>query len=118
MTGGPFRTLGQRQTDAYHAKTVEALRQLWPELPIAGVVVHRWESRYYPSDSGHSRAAHAARAWGERHHIPMADWESALEPLIPHGLNPDGMHLGWEAHAAVARVTAKVLRPLALPSDQ
>jgi hypothetical protein len=118
LTGGPFRTLGQRQTDSYHSKTVEALRQLWPALPIAGVVVHRWESRYYPSERGHVPATAAAREWGRRHGIPMADWERAVEPHVPAGLNPDGMHLGWAAHRDVARVTAEVLRPLALRSER
>ncbi|MGH3745090.1 MAG: diglucosylglycerate octanoyltransferase [Mycobacteriales bacterium] len=112
LTGGPFRTLGQRQTDDYHSRCVEALRQLRPELPIAGVVVHDWDSRYYPSNRGHAAAVAATRAWGEREGVPLADWETAVAPFVPHGLNPDGMHLGWEAHAAVAAATAEVLGPL------
>jgi len=112
LTGGPFRTLGQRQTDAYHSRCVEALRQLRPELPIAGVIVHEWASRYYPSNRGHAPAVAAARAWGVREGVPLADWDAAVAPFVPHGLNPDGMHLGWEAHRAVAAVTADVLREL------
>ncbi len=118
LTGGPFRTLGARQTDVYHSQVVTALRQLRPELPVAGVVAHRWESSYYPNTRGHAAAVRAAWAWGEREGVPMADWESALEPYVPAGLNPDGMHLGWAAHAAVARVTAEVIGPLALPSER
>jgi hypothetical protein len=118
LTGGPLRTLGAGQTDAYHSQVVAALRQLRPELPIVGVVTHRWDSPYYPSTRGQAAAVAAAWAWGRREGVAMADWETALEPLVPHGLNPDGLHLGWEAHAAVARVTAKALRPLALPSDR
>jgi hypothetical protein len=112
VTGGPFRSLSQRQTDAYHSRCVEALRQLRPELPIAGVVVHDWSSRYYPSNRGHGAAVAAAHTWAAREGVPLADWESAVAPYIPDGLNPDGMHLGWEAHAAVAAATADVLRSL------
>ena len=112
LTGGPFRTLGQRQTDAYHSRCVEALRALRPDLPVAGVVVHDWSSRYYPNNRTHAAAMAATVAWGEREGVPLADWASAVAPYVPHGLNPDGMHLGWEAHAAVAAVTADVLAPL------
>jgi lysophospholipase L1-like esterase len=111
-TGGPFRTLGLRQTDAYHSRVVQALRQVRPELPIAGVVAHEWCSTYYPSNRTHAAAVGAARAWGAREGIPMADWLTAVHPLVPHGLNPDGMHFGWAAHRVVARATAEVLRPL------
>lgn len=111
LTGGPFRTLGQRQTDAYHSRCVEALRALRPDLPIAGVIVHDWASRYYPNNRTHAAATAATIAWGEREGVVLADWAAAVAPYLPHGLNPDGMHLGWEAHAAVAAVTADVLAP-------
>lgn len=111
-TGGPFRTLGARQTDTYHSKVVAALRAVRPELPIAGVLTHRWTGRYYPATTGHAPATAATRAWAEREGVPLADWLGAVEPLIPAGMNPDGMHFGWPAHAAVAAATAQVLRPL------
>ena len=109
-TGGPFRTLGRRQTDDYHSRCVRALRALRPDLPIAGVVVHDWRSPYYPHNGTHRPATEAAWAWGRREGVPMADWETAVAPYLPDGLNPDGMHLGWAAHAAVAEVTAQALR--------
>jgi hypothetical protein len=109
-TGGPLRTLGQRQTDGYHSRCVEALRAVRPDLPIAGIVTHLWAGDYYPSTVGHRPATAAAWAWGRREGVPMADWETVLAPLVPQGLNPDGMHLGWVAHALVAHVTADVLR--------
>lgn len=112
LTGGPFRTLGLRQTDVYHSKVVHALRQLRPGLPLAGVVAHAWSGRYYPSTRGHLPAVAAARAWGAREGVPMADWLAAVAPLGPGALNLDGMHFGWAAHAAVAHATAEVLRPL------
>ncbi|HEX7353240.1 MAG TPA: SGNH/GDSL hydrolase family protein [Mycobacteriales bacterium] len=112
LVGGPFRTLGQRQTDAYHSRCVAALRALRPDLPVAGVVVHDWSSPYYPSNHTHAAAVAATVAWAARERIPLADWATAVAPFAPHGLNPDGMHLGWAAHAAVAEATAEVLAPL------
>ncbi len=111
-TGGPLRTLSQRQTDAYLTRIVEALAPLRPDLPVVTVACPAYESPYYPGGRNHAAAARAARAWGERLGVPVVAWDEAVARHVPSGLNPDGMHWGWEAHADVAAVTAEVLRPL------
>lgn len=108
-TGGPFRVLPQRQTEAYLTQCVQALRQLKPQLPVLGVIPQDWVSPYYPSNRTHPAAAAGARAWGVRMAVPMIDYERTVAPFIPHGINPDGMHWGWEVHAAVAEVTVAAL---------
>jgi hypothetical protein len=108
-TGGPFRVLPQRQTDAYLTMCVRALRHLKPELPVLSVIPQDWASPYYPSNRPHESAAAAARAWGERHRVPMIDYERVVAPFIPHDINPDGMHWGWPVHAAIAAATTEAL---------
>jgi hypothetical protein len=108
-TGGPFRVLPQRQTDAYLTLCVSALRQLKPELPVLSVIPQDWVSSYYPSNRPHAAAAAAARAWGMKNDVPMIDYERIVAPFVPHSINPDGMHWGWDVHVAIADATAEAL---------
>lgn len=109
---GPLRVLPQRETDAYLTRCVQALRVLRPDLPIAGVVPPPWHSRYYPCGRTHRPAVAAARAWGQRLGVPLADWDQVVSPHVPAGLNPDGLHWGWQVHRDAAAETARVLAPL------
>lgn len=107
---GPFRVLPQRATDAYLTRAVTALRTVRPGLAVLGVVPPAWRSRYYPSTRTHPAAVAAARAWGARCQVPLVDWERAIAPHVPAGLNPDGLHWGWAAHQSVATATVEAVR--------
>lgn len=106
---GPLRVLPQRQTDHYLSRCVQALRALRPDLPVLGVVPPPWRSPYYPSLRTHAAAVGAAQAWGRREGVALVDWHAAIAPLVPAGLNPDGLHWGWAAHRQVAASTAAAL---------
>ena len=112
LTGGPLRMLPQRATDSYLTQCVTALRTIRPGLPVVGIVPSPWCAAFYPSVRAHRPAVAAARAWGVRVEVPMVDLDAAIAPFVPDGLNPDGMHWGWAAHAAVATETAATLGPL------
>ncbi|MCR3718974.1 MULTISPECIES: diglucosylglycerate octanoyltransferase [Prauserella salsuginis group] len=108
LTRGRPAVLPARLTVRYLDTAVGALRVLRPELPIVGWLpsVHR------SADYGrvHSeRAATAARltAWSEHADVPMLDVAAVVgaHVLGGHG-NPDGMHWGWDGHAAVGRAMA------------
>jgi len=106
---GPLRVLPQRQTDHYLSRCVQALRALRPDLPVLGVVPPPWRSPYYPCLRTHAAAVGAAQAWGRREGVALVDWHAAIAPLVPAGLNPDGLHWGWAAHRQVAASTAAAL---------
>lgn len=109
LTRGRPAVLPSRLTVRYLDTAVGALRVLRSELPIVGWLpsVHR------SADYGrvHSeRAATAARldAWAERTGVPMLDVAAVVgeHVLGGHG-NPDGMHWGWDGHAAVGHAMAE-----------
>lgn len=108
LTRGRPAVLPSRLTVRYLDTAVGALRVLRSDLPIVGWLpsVHR------SADYGrvHSeRAATAARldAWAERTGVPMLDVAAVVgdHVLGGHG-NPDGMHWGWDGHAAVGHAMA------------
>lgn len=114
VTRGRMRVLPQRATDAYLTSCVAALRALHPGLVVVGVVPPGWSSRYQGApDWTHPAAVAAARAWGRREGVPLLDLDAVTAPAVgTDRLNPDGMHWGWDIHAAVADRADIVLRPL------
>ncbi len=114
VTRGGLRVLPQRATDAYLSRSVAALRVLRPGLVVVGVVPPGWSSPYQGSPSWtHPGAVAAARAWGRREGVPMLDLDAIVAPAVGTAdLNPDGMHWGWQVHAAVAEGAHRLLGPL------
>lgn len=120
----PWRALPQHLTDAYLGACLGGVRHYHPGVPVVGVlppphrapsygapVVHppRGHGPTHPP-RGHGPAVAAARSWGRRHGVAMVDLPRAVGPHLAAGrANPDGMHLGWESHAAVGSVLAEAV---------
>jgi hypothetical protein len=107
----PWRALPQRLTDRYLSNCLGGVRYYHPGIPVIGVLPppHRAPS-YGFRPRGHARAVAAARAWGERESVPMADLDVLVRPHLHAGrANPDGMHFGWESHHAVGEALAELI---------
>lgn len=111
VTGGRMRMLPQAATDHYLTRCVGGLRLLHPGLPVIGLVPHEHHSPYYGYvNGGHGAAAAAARAWGERHGVPLVDAAAIVAPHLEAGpMNPDGMHFSWAAHAEIGQRLAELV---------
>lgn len=107
----PWRALPQRLTDQYLSYCVGGVRFYHPGVPVIGVLPPPHHAPSYGGrPRGHSAAVAAARAWGRRESVPMID----LPTLVGDGLlagrgNPDGIHWGWDTHAAVGAALAAVV---------
>ena len=114
-TRGRLRSLPQPLTDDYLAKCVAALRALRPGMPIIGILPPPHRAAAFGFEvRGHPRACSAARAWGTKHDVPMADLAAVVYPHLAAGrANPDGLHFGWESHRDVGLELARVLRTCA-----
>ncbi|WP_063001044.1 diglucosylglycerate octanoyltransferase [Nocardia mikamii] len=95
----------------YLEQSRHALAQLRPDLPVVSVLpsVHDCEA-YGKVHSGRAPAVRALREWSAKTGVPLVDLGEAVHDDIFSGeANPDGIHWGWEGHAAVARAMVKVL---------
>nr|WP_233225355.1 diglucosylglycerate octanoyltransferase [Nocardia sp. MDA0666] len=95
----------------YLEQSRHALAQLRPELPVVSVLpsVHDCEA-YGKVHSGRAPAVRALQEWSAKTGVPLVDLGEAVRDDIFSGeANPDGIHWGWEGHAAVARAMVKVL---------
>ncbi|SUA47013.1 Uncharacterised protein [Nocardia africana] len=95
----------------YLEQSRHALAQLRPELPVVSVLpsVHDCEA-YGRVHTGRAPAVRALREWSTKSGVPLVDLGEAVRDDIFSGeANPDGIHWGWEGHAAVARAMVKVL---------
>ncbi|MFF0453188.1 diglucosylglycerate octanoyltransferase [Nocardia africana] len=95
----------------YLEQSRHALAQLRPELPVVSVLpsVHDCEA-YGRVHTGRAPAVRALREWSAKSGVPLVDLGDAVRDDIFSGeANPDGIHWGWEGHAAVARAMVKVL---------
>lgn len=95
----------------YLEQSRHALAQLRPELPVVSVLpsVHDCEA-YGRVHTGRAPAVRALREWSAQSGVPLVDLGEAVRDDIFSGeANPDGIHWGWEGHAAVARAMVKVL---------
>lgn len=90
-----------------------AVREVRPALPVVGVLpsVHR-SPAYGGVHSGRAATEAAIRQWAATSAVPVADLAALVGEHIRSGAgNPDGMHWGWQAHAAVGDAVAAALRP-------
>ncbi|HVV22495.1 MAG TPA: diglucosylglycerate octanoyltransferase [Pseudonocardiaceae bacterium] len=100
----------------YLDETLGAIRALRPDLPAVGILpaTHRALSYGYVH-SGWAPATAAIRAWGERRAVPLLDLAALTRDHVFRGDgNPDGMHWGWSAHAAVGEAMADLVCPTGL----
>jgi lysophospholipase L1-like esterase len=108
LTGGRWRTLPQRLTDDFLSRCAGGVRTYRPGVPVVGTVPPPHNAPSYGRvTAGHAGAAAAARRWGESEAVPMVDLAAAVAPFVATGgLNADGVHWGWDCHAAVGRAVA------------
>lgn len=111
LTRGRVRMLPQKLTDHYLSRCVAGIRCYRPDVPIVGIVPPPHDAPAFGRvTTGHAPAVAAARAWGAREGVPMADLVAAVAPHLARGdANPDGMHFGWAAHRDVGLALAGVL---------
>lgn len=121
VSGGRWRTLPRRATEHYLSRCVEGIRYFHPSIPVFGVVPpdHR-AAGYGRVRRGHPLAVRSALEWGRAHGVPVLRqdlWVSGH--LGTDGMNPDGIHWGWDCHREVGERSADQLRPVlrARPSD-
>lgn len=112
--GGRPLALPTHLTVRYLDTAVGALRILRPSLPVVAWLpsVHRAPSYGYVHSA--RPATHAAvAAWARTAGVPVLDVGAVVRSHVFGGRgNPDGMHWGWEGHAAVGAAMADLLRPL------
>jgi hypothetical protein len=111
--GGPV-ALPPRLTVRYLERCRRAVLALRPGNRVVAVLppVHR-AAVYGSVHAGRAAAEHATRHWARGCGAALLDLRALVgeHVLGGHG-NPDGMHWGWQAHAAVGAACAEVLRPV------
>ncbi|MBP2474146.1 hypothetical protein JOF53_003018 [Crossiella equi] len=114
MLGGRPVALPPHLTVAYLDRCLRAVRNIRPGLPVVGVLPSVHASPDYGGvHTGHAPAARAVQAWATREDIPLLDLPALVRAHVFGGEgNPDGMHWGYSAHAAVGEAMAALLRPL------
>jgi diglucosylglycerate octanoyltransferase len=114
--GGWPVALPPRVTARYLERCRAALHALRPDLPIVALApsVHR-SAAYGHVHSGRERGAAAVRRWAATAGAPVVDVPSLVGEHIAAGQgNPDGLHWGWPAHAAVGKAVAAALAELGI----
>jgi diglucosylglycerate octanoyltransferase len=110
--GGPV-ALPPRLTVDHLERCRGAVLTIRPGLPVVAVLPppHRAAS-YAGVHPGRLATERAVRGWAGAHGVGLLDLHALVgeHVLGGHG-NPDGMHWGWEAHAAVGAACAALLRP-------
>lgn len=109
--GGRPVALPAKLSAHYLDETLGAIRALRPELPVFAILpaTHRAASYGYVH-TGYGPAYRAIRAWGERRGVPLLDLAVLTREHVLGGAgNPDGMHWGWDGHAAVGEALAKLV---------
>lgn len=115
--GGWPVALPPRVTVRYLERCRAAVHGLRPNLPIVALApsVHRSPAYGYVH-SGHLRGTAAMRSWAAAVGIPLVDVPSLVSEHLAAGQgNPDGLHWGWSAHAAVGKAVAAALAILDRP---
>ncbi|MCX4097477.1 diglucosylglycerate octanoyltransferase [Nocardia sp. alder85J] len=103
----------------YLEQSRKALSQLRPELPVVGVLpsVHICDA-YGRVHAGREPAVAALAEWSAKTAVPLVDLGEAVRDHVFAGEgNPDGIHWGFEGHAAVARSMVKVLSEVCATED-
>ncbi|HEY7814198.1 MAG TPA: diglucosylglycerate octanoyltransferase [Nakamurella sp.] len=98
-------------TVRYLDDCLNAVRALRPDLPVFGILpaTHR-AAAYGFVHTGHRPATDAIAAWGGDRGVPLLDLTALTGTHVLTGQgNPDGMHWGWAAHAAVGEAVAALV---------
>jgi diglucosylglycerate octanoyltransferase len=116
--GGPV-ALPPHLTVRHLEQCRAAVLAIRPDIPVVAILppVHR-AAEYAHVHAGRAAAERATRAWAGAHGVTLLDLKALVgeHVLAGHG-NPDGMHWGWSAHAAVGRACADLLRADLLRAD-
>lgn len=116
VTGGPLRQLPQVATDHYLTRSVQAVRMLYPALPIVAITPSPMRSPYYPSQRFHAPSVVASHRWAQANDVALVDVSSVVQEGLDRGwANPDGLHWGWQTHAQVGGMVAVAVRDASIP---
>jgi len=113
--GGPV-ALPPRLTVQHLERCRRGVLALRPTIPVVAVLppVHR-AAVYGGVHPGRAAAERATRAWAAATGVRLLDLRELVGEHVRSGAgNPDGMHWGWSAHAAVGVACAELLQS-ALP---
>jgi diglucosylglycerate octanoyltransferase len=111
VSGGRLRQLPQAATDHYLSRILQGVRTYRPGLPAVLLGPSPYAAAAYPSQRHHDAAVAAASRWAARHEVVFVDLDPIVGPALASGTgNPDGMHWGWDSHAAVGEALAAALR--------
>jgi hypothetical protein len=106
-TGGRLPQLSVEATSHYLSRMVHAIRAFRPEVPLVRLLPAPYDATIYPSQRHHGQAVAAARRWCAAEGVTAVDLDPLVEPHLLAGRNnPDGMHWGWQCHAAVGGALA------------
>lgn len=108
--GGPV-ALPPHLTVRYLEQCRAAVHALRPGLPVVAMVPppHR-AAAYGGVHAGRAAAERAVRGWAQAGGLALLDLPGLVgEHVLAGRGNPDGMHWGWEAHAAVGAACAAAL---------
>lgn len=109
-TGGRLPQLPIPATSHYLSRIVEGIRAYRPEVPVLRLLPAPYDAAIYPSQRHHGEAVATGRQWCERHEVAAIDLDPLVGPNLAAGRNnPDGMHWGWETHAAVGEALGRRL---------
>ncbi len=104
--------LPPRLSVQYLERCRAALAYLRPGLPVIASLpsVHVCDE-YGRVHTGREPAVRALSAWSAESGVPLVDLGAAVgEHVLSGAGNPDGIHWGWDGHAAVAASVAQLLR--------
>ena len=111
--GGPV-ALPPHLTVRYLERCRAAVLALRPGIPVVAALpaVHRAPD-YGGVHAGRPAAEHATREWAHSHDVALLDLRELVgEHVLSGAGNPDGIHWGWSAHAAVGAAGADLLKLL------
>ncbi len=110
--GGPV-ALPPHLTVAHLERCRQAVLAIRPGIPVVAMLpaVHRAVA-YGAVHAGRPAAERATRAWAKPSGVALLDLRQLVGAHVLAGEgNPDGMHWGWPAHAAVGAACASLLAP-------
>jgi hypothetical protein len=108
--GGPV-ALPPRLTVQYLERCRSAVRAIRPDLPVVAVLPPPHRADCYASvHPGRAAGERATREWARAAGVALLDLPALVTDHVlgGHG-NPDGMHWGWAAHAAVGEACAALV---------
>ncbi|WP_219414725.1 diglucosylglycerate octanoyltransferase [Pseudonocardia nigra] len=117
--GGPV-ALPPHLTVQYLEKCRQAVLAIRPGLPVVAMLPPPHRAAVYGGvHAGRPAADRAVRQWAQARRVGLLDLPALVgdHVLGGHG-NPDGMHWGWPAHAAVGAACASLLRPASAAADR